>query len=82
MGGGSSYTKADLPHISNYWPSQVLYEGYVKDDRLTQIEYLVLKDQISDLVKVNLKTVKQSSDNQLSKTVIYPTVNKDNQLTL
>lgn len=61
---------------------QAIYEGYVKDHRLSQIEYLVMQDQVADLVKSHLKLAKHSPDDQQAKIVIYPTVNKDKQLTL
>ena len=61
---------------------QAIYEGYVKDHRLSQIEYLVMQDQVADLVKSHLKSAKHSPDDQQAKIVIYPMVNKDKQLTL
>lgn len=54
----------------------------MKDHRLSQIEYLVMQDQVADLVKSHLKSAKHSPDDQQAKIVIYPTVNKDKQLTL
>lgn len=52
----------------------------MKDHRLSQIEYLVMQDQVADLVKSHLKSAKHSPDDQQAKIVIYP--NKDKQLTL
>lgn len=61
---------------------QILYEVYVKDNRLTQIEFLTLRSEVSEMVKNRIKTTHQSPNSEPLSSVIYPMVNKERNLSL